>query len=212
MTGAQLLAYTKQRLAEQGLTVEGSRTAELYDSITEARDEIRQRLAMSQAGSLAVRETVTLEAGDTERLYTVPEDTTEPIRVLAVRVPGKTAPLHASLYSWTDLRTVQLACGYGSSAGLELVAVLRIDDAIDGSTAEADVGLPVSAHRACGKLAAALALTVDEESDASVAMALYEREMQRLEALFADRDINAGSALGDALLEGYYEHFGDMIP
>ncbi|HYD82728.1 MAG TPA: hypothetical protein VEA63_01725, partial [Opitutus sp.] len=161
MTGAQLLAYVKQRLGEAGLTWEGDRDGELYDALTEARDEIRQRLAMSPSGSIAVRETVTLEAGDTERLYVVPDATAEPVRVLAVRVPGRSKPIAASQYEWVDTRTVQLACGTGSSAGLELVAVLRIEDTIGAGTTEANIGLPTSAHRACGKLAAALALTVN---------------------------------------------------
>jgi hypothetical protein len=217
VTGAQLLTYTKRRLAENGLTVPAERELELYDYITEGRDEVKRRLAM--AAPVAVKITLTLEVDVADdRVYRFPIAAKDPLRVIEVRDKQYRVPLDPAAtldcdtgdYEWLSARELRLAEGVDVGQGVEIVYVAQ-EGAIAAGTAEADIGAPVPTHRAIGKLAAVLALTADEESDATTAMGLYEREMTQLEQMYGDFDANGGEALRAALMESAGDLFGDTL-
>lgn len=205
MTGAELLTYVTRRLAENGLTVPAERAAELYDYITEGRDVLLQAFAV--AAPVVVRSYVTLEqVGDTQ-VWQFPAATLDPYRVThvydndggATLTPAATLNQDGGEYRWRSIRELELAECVELEGAPEVECVLA-GSAIDADTTAAEIGLPVTCHRAIGKLAAVLALTADEESDAGVAGRLFEAELQRLETIYGDYDTGSGTSLRQALM------------
>ena len=217
MTGAELLTYVKRRLAENGLTLEADRAGELYDYITDGRDDVLQELALDAPD--AVKETVTLDVVTTNPpVWKLPDATKDAMRVLELRDAGTGYPLTPSSslnndgghYRLNSPRRVQLADEAVLTGSLEGDFVLA-KAAISAATAEADIGLPTPCHRAIGLCAAMLALTADEESDARTATALYSRALDRLKKLYGDFDRNSGLALREAFMASEGDLHGDMI-
>jgi hypothetical protein len=217
MTGPELLAYLQRRLGEHGLAVESGRADELYDYLTEGRDELLAVFA--DVAPIVVKQTVTLEAdGGDDRNLKLPDATKDPYRVLDVRAVTTREPLIPSAvlnqddghYVWRSIRGLRLGDGVNAPGGVE-VDLVPHRGAITAATAEADVGLPTTCHRAVGKFAAVLALTADEESDASNARKLFASELSRLERLYGSYDDNGGAALRMAFMQSYGQWLGDTL-
>ncbi len=217
MTGVQLLAYLKRRLAEANLTVEADRDAELYDCLTEGRDELLQSFAL--CAPVVVRQIVAMVVDDTNsHIYNLPDDTRDPLRVIELREKTTREPYSPAAqldqdngeYEWISPRSVRFAENADPGDGIEVVLVPHGAD-IDADSDEADIGLPTPCHRAIGKYAAMLALTADEESDAKVAMGLYERELEKLERLYGDFDMNGGLALREAFMGSLGAQYGNTL-
>ena len=217
MTGLQLYALLRRRLAEAGVTVAAEREAELYDSLTAARD--RLKMAFADAAPIVVRENVTLEEdGADDRLHAFPAATNDPLQVLEVRELTTREKFDASghlnhdggEYSWENTRQLRLADEADSGDGVEVVAVLMGDD-ISSATTEAQVGLPTPCHRAIAYGAAVLALTVDEESDAGVAAKLYQAELELLVNIYSSFDRQGGGALRAAFMQTLGAQYSDTI-
>lgn len=207
MTGVQLLQYLQRRLAETNLALEADRVNELYDYLTEGRNELLQ--AFSLAAPVVVRQvvTMTVDLVDT-RQWNLPVGTPDPYRVLLLRElttgepfdPSQTLDVDNGDYEWLNLRSIRLSADADPGDGVVAVYVPSATD-ITAATTEAQVGLPTTCHRAIGKFAAVLALTADEESDAKNAMALFEREMDKLERMYSDYDMSGGFSLRAAIME-----------
>lgn len=217
MTGATLLTFVLRRLAEAGVTVSAERTAELYDHITGARDDVHRELV-----SVAKRifsTAVTLEQGVADdRLFTLPAATADIIRIVEVRELTTREPYDrsgtldedAGDFIWQSARQVRVSDQTDEGDGIVLVAAF-MGTAIDANTTEANIGLPTPCHRAIGYGAAVLALTVDEESDASVAAKLYEKELDKLRDQYGEMESQGGEALRHSLMKSIGEQYGDMI-
>jgi hypothetical protein len=217
MTGAQLLAYVKRRLAEANVTVEAGRDDELYDAITEGRDELLQALAL--CAPIVGKTTVTLEVdGSDDRLYAFPAATADALRVLELLEATTREPFTPAAqldqdngdYEWVTPRQIRLSDNADPGDGILAIIIAHPGD-IGAGTTQAQIGLPTPCHRAIGKFAAILALTADEESDASIAMALYQRELEKLEKLYGDYDANGGLALREALMATIGSLHGDSL-
>lgn len=224
MTGVQLLLYLERRLAENGLTsLEAGREDDLYDALTEGRDVVLGRLALVTPELFITP--VTLEADDADlNTYRLPAATKDPIRIPSLWLTSSTLPprmLTPSAQLGRDdgdyvLRSPRIwqlrsTLALGATDALEVRAVLSGADIVAGTT-EAEVGLPTPTHRAIGLAAAVAALTVDEESDASIATRRFETEMARLEDLYGSYDLNDGMKLRHALLASAAVEFGEMLP
>lgn len=220
MTGAQLLTYLKRRLAEQGLTLEADRVDELYDYLTEGRDELLSSFALAapivvQAAPIAL---VPVDAINFPRLWKIPDATKDLFRVIAVReieskelfTPSGSIDQDAGDYEWVTLRQIQLAESSDPGAGIEVIVVPHQGDIVAGTT-EANIGLPTPCHRAIGKYAAVLALTADEESDATNAMGLFTREIDKLERIYGDYDAMGGATLRSIFMQSLGALSGDTI-
>lgn len=215
MTGAQFLTYMKRRLAENGVAADAERDLELLDYATEGRDGILQ--AFAEAAPVVVKSIVTFDppAG---QLYSLPVATLDPYRVLCLRdnasgrelEPSSSLDNDAGEYVWRTLRQVQLGVNASLEGSLEAEIVLSAADITAASTA-AQIGLPTTCHRAAAKLGVVLALTADEESDATIAMGLFQREIDALEKLYGDYDANSGLALRHALMRGIGASYGDSL-
>jgi hypothetical protein len=211
MTGLQLYTYLQRRLGIADVPQDQWSEAELYDYLTEARDEVVQRLSL--AAPLFVAEWVTLELvpGET-KIYRIPEATADPLRCLILRGSSTKAAITPSAeldsdlgqYEWRSLRTLELATGVrlSSNDSLEGYFILHRGP-IDDETTEAGVALPTTFHRAVGKFAAILALTTDEDAAPSAAIAAYESEMSRLELVASEYDGSAGFAFRESFLMNY---------
>lgn len=217
MTGAEALAYLQRRLAEYGLAVEDGRTEELYDYITEGRDELLRVFA--DAAPIVVRSKLTLELQSGEAVvWQFPTGTRDPFRVLAVYDTGSGCELRPAAqlefdngqYQWDNVRTLRLS-RFAGLTGAPGVDVVLSGAAIDETTVENAWGLPATCHRAAAKWAAVLALTADEANDAKAAQALYAREIDQLSRLYGDYDANGGLALREALMASMGEYYGDSI-
>lgn len=218
MTGAELATFVQRRLAEQGLTVEADRSAELYDYITAGRDALL--LAFATSAPIVAKSIVTLEEDPAnDRKHSFPAATKDPYRVLAVTDSGDTGTeleLSSALnqddgqYVWRTPRELRLSENAGVVGPIEVEVVLH-QAPITAATTEADVGLPTTCHRAIGYYAAVLALTADEESDATNAMGLFQRELGQLEAVYGDYDAGAGIALRHALMRSIGHQYGDTL-
>jgi hypothetical protein len=217
MTGAQLLTYVKRRLAENGLTLEADRADELYDYITDGRDDVLEELTLDAPD--AVKETITLQVVTTDPpVWKIPDATKDLMGILELRDAGTGFPLTPSSslnndgghYRLNSPRRVQLADDAILTGSLE-ADVVTSKAAIAAGTAEADIGLPVPCHRAIGLCAAVLALTADEESDARTAIALYSRRLDRLKKLYGNFDRNSGLALREAFMASEGDLHGDML-
>lgn len=216
MTGAELLTYVQRRLAEAGLDVPAERTAELYDYITEGRDTLLQAFALT--APVVVKAVVTLEQVGATQVWQFPAATKDPYRVLQVYDSETLEPLDPSAkldndaghYAWVTLRSLRLAQDVALEGAPAVDAVLH-GGAIVAGTAEAAIGLPTTCHRAIGKLAAVLALTADEESDARTAAGLFQREIDQLERIYGDYDANGGLALRHALMAAIGAAHGDTL-
>jgi hypothetical protein len=215
MDGAALLTFLKRRLAESGLSLEADRDAELLDYLTQGRDDVLAELA--DEAPLAVRTTVTLDDAAAP-VYTLPAGTPDPYRLLELRdsatgeslEPSVTLNQDAGHYRVDTPRTIRLADAVSLSGQLEGDYVLA-GAPIDADTAEADIGLPTTCHRAIGLAAAVFALTADEESDATVAAGLYQREITRLKSLYGNFDFNDGLKLRHGMLATEGDLHGDML-
>jgi hypothetical protein len=216
MTGEQLLRYLERRLGVDTTPDDDLGPEELYDYLTEARDEVRRRLSMAAPRLQLV--SVTLEAGSGTREYVVPSDMRDPIAVEAVRVlpskrrlrPSASLDQDGGDYQWRDPRTLLIGEHVDIGQGVELEVTLDLG-AINSQTAELAIGVPTWAHRAVGKLAALLAQSKDDRSDGRIALQLYEREMAQLEDRFATFDGQGGGELREAMLASYGEHHGDEL-
>lgn len=222
MTGAALLSYVKERLGLTGVTVEAGGPfgdTSLFDAITDARDTMRQVMAL--AAPVAVRKLVTLlvDPGD-DRIYTLPTAEKDPYSLLELRAvttrerlrPASEIDQDLGEYETVNLRKIRLAEHVNPPGGLEGYYVVREgDDPIGTGTTEPNVGLPTTLHRATGKLAAHLALTRDEGSDATQAERLFLQELDRLDELYSEFDNMGGVSLREAFLASYGEQYGDML-
>jgi hypothetical protein len=219
MTGAAALKYLQRRLAEFGLAVEQERVDELYDLITEGRDEMVSAFALG--APIVVKQTITLTPDVSDRqLYLWPAGTKDPYRVLRVYdagtgedlIPSSALNFDNGHYAWDSLTRLRLADFVGLTGALRVEAVLAAAP-IDQNTPDdfQAWGIPTTCHRAACKYAAVLALTADEESAATAAMGLFQREVERLEKLYGDYDANGGLALREALLKSIGEHLGDSL-
>lgn len=220
MTGLQLHDYTRRRLGVYGVPDErlSDDPAELYDYITEGRDELLAAFALASPTAVQEAPLLLTVDGSNDRIYTIPVGSKDPYRVLVVREAETGDPLTPAAalnvdnghYRWDTIRQLRLADHVEPDGGVEVVAVLQ-GDAITSASAEAGVGLPTTMHRAVGKYAAVLWLTADEESDARNAMGLYQREIERLERLYGEFDANGGAALREALMSTVGTLYGDTL-
>lgn len=215
MTGAEFLTYMKRRLAENGVAADAERDLELLDYATEGRDGLLQALA--EAAPLVVKQIITFDppAG---ALYSLPAASKDPYRCLCLRdsATGRELEPAASIdndsgeYVWRTIRQVQLRADASLEGNLEGEFILHAGP-ITAATAEAAIGLPTTCHRAAAKLGVVLALTADEESDASVAAGLFQREIDALEKIYGQYDDNGGMALRHALMQSLGAGYGDML-
>lgn len=220
MTGAQLLTYLKRRLAEQGLTLEADRVDELYDYLTEGRDELLSTFAL--AAPIVVQSTpialVQVDAVNDPTLWKIPDATKDLLRVITVRekeskelFAGSGAiDQDAGDYEWVTTRQLRLSESADAGAGIEVIVVPHQGDIVAGTT-EANIGLPTPCHRAIGKYAAVLALTADEESDATSALGLFSRELDKLERIYGDFDAMGGATLRSIFMQSIGSLSGDTI-
>ena len=220
MTGAQLIAYVKRRLGISNLAAieQGGPFGDtaIEDALSEGRDALLQLFA--DLAPLVVQALVTLEAQADGRTYLLPAATKDPYRVLGVRAkttlellePANELDQDNGEYEWRDTRTLYLAEHVNPPGGLEAFLVVHRAE-IDSTTAEADIGLPTTCHRALGKYAAWLILTADEKSDATQAERALAKELARLESIYSDYDADAGLALREALLKTEGEVHSDML-
>ena len=216
-TGLQALAYLERRLAIEGLSQDQFSSGELYDYITEGRDAILQAFAM--AAPVVVRTLVTFDDNG-DGTHSVPSANSDPYRALELRhvtgkqnlIPSASLEQDGGDYEWADLRTVTLATTVSAVGGLEGFLVLAGDD-VDAATAgtRAAWGIPQTCQRAAVKFAAVLALTKNEDSDARAAMALFERELGKLEIIYSEFDGMGGMMLREATLAGYGSLFGENL-
>lgn len=199
------------------MIVPAERTAELYDLITEGRDEVKRRLAMN--GCPAVKTAIALQVnGANDRLYDFPGATKDPLLVLEVRELSTREPLEPAVsldfdgghYRWENFRQLRIAGDLSPAGGIEIDAVLADVD-ITAATTEANVGLPTPCHRAIGKYAAWLAVTADEESDGAGLERQFEKAMQQLETLYGEFDRSAGLSLRHGIMRSAGRAFGDML-
>lgn len=220
MTGAQLLTYLKRRLAEQGLTLEADRVDELYDYLTEGRDALLQSFALAapivvQAAPIALEQP---DPVNDPRLWQLPAATKDLYKVLVVREveskelfsPAGSIEQDAGDYEWVTLRSLRLSESSDPGSGIEVIVVPSKADIVAG-TAEVDVGLPTTCHRAIGKFAAVLALTADEESDATNAVGLFSKEVDQLERIYGEYDAMGGAALRSIFMANIGALAGDSI-
>lgn len=217
MDGAGLQTYLQRRLAESGLNLESGRVAELYDYLTEGRDALLQAFALSCPVVVQQFVTLVVDAVDAQ-VYRFPAATPDPLRIIMVReketrsplTPAATIDFDGGEYVWENLRQLRLAVSASPGAGLEAIYVPSGAD-ITATTTALQVGLPVTCHRAIGKYAAVLALTADEESDATNAMGLFQREMDVLEKMYGDYDASTGFSLREAIMGSAGELFNDSL-
>lgn len=220
MNGAQLQTYLLRRLAEQGLTLEADRTDELYDYLTEGRDELLSSFALAapivvQAAPILL---VQVDAINNPRLWKLPDVTKDLYKVIAVReVESKELFTMAGSieqdsgdYEWVTLRQLLLSESSDPGAGIEVIVVPHQADILAGTT-EAGIGLPTPCHRAIGKYAAVLALTADEESDATNALGLFSREIDKLERIYGEYDAMGGASLRGIFMKSIGALSGDTI-
>ncbi|MFL5912766.1 MAG: hypothetical protein ACJ768_19645 [Gaiellaceae bacterium] len=207
----------RRRLAENGLTADDERELELLDYATEGRDGVLQALAA--AAPLVVQQLVTLQVdAENDRRWQLPDVTRDPLRVLCLRDASTGRELEPSSsidndngdYVWRSTRLVQLAKCVTLEGSLEGDFVLHPGQITD-STDEGGIGLPTPCHRAAAKLGVVLALTADEQSDASIAAGLFQRELDVLEKLYGQFDDNGGFALRNAILQSLGNAYGDML-
>jgi hypothetical protein len=222
MDGAAFLTYMQRRLAENGLSVDAERVAELLDYATEGRDLVLQALAT--AAPVAVKAVVQLELdptapGGSDRYYRFPLTTKDPYRVLDVVEANTDRPLSPSAslnqdggeYVWVNTRQLRLSDDADPDGGINVTYVPSVSGNIAVGTAEKDIGLPVPCHRCAAKAGVVLALTADEQSDARAAIRLYEQEIDTLSTLYGDYDANGGLALREALLASIGTSSGDTL-
>lgn len=217
MTGAELFLFVTRRVAEAGVTVGAERTNELYDHITGARDDVKRELAIEFPRLLASKVTLEQDVTD-DRKFTLPVATADPIAIVEVRELTTREPYDPSPnldrdrgdYEWQSPREIRISEETDEGDGIQVVGVFQ-SAAIAVGTAEADIGLPTPCHRAIGLGAAMLALTVDEETDATIATGLYERELKKLRELYGNFDKQDGTALRHALMKTQGDLYGDMI-
>lgn len=216
MTGEELLRYLERRLGVDTIPDDDLGPEELYDYLTEARDEVRRRLSLA-APRLQLT-TVALEQVGTTQEYQFPAATLDPLAVESVRVlpsqqrlrPSSSINQDGGDYQWLTVRRLVLGDHVDVGTGLECEATLDLP-AISSVTASSEVGIPTWAHKAIPKLAAILAETKDGRSDARVAIDLYEREMSQLEDRLASFDGQGGSELREAMLASYGSQHGDTL-
>lgn len=220
MTGAQLLTYLKRRLAEQGLTLEADRVDELFDYLTEGRDALLQSFALAapivvQAAPIALEQP---DPVNDPKLWRLPLATKDLYKVMAIREieskelfsPSATIEQDAGDYEWVTLRSIRLGESSDPGAGIEMIVVPHQGDIVAGTT-EPNIGLPTPCHRAIGKFAAVLALTADEESDASNALGLFSKEIDNLERIYGEYDAMGGAALRSIFMANIGALAGDSI-
>jgi len=218
MNGAALQTYVRRRLAEQGLNLEADRVDELYDYITEGRDDLLSAFAL--AAPLVVQTPpIALEQPDpvnTPNVWRIPLANKDPYRIITVREieSGEGFGMSGALnqdggdYEWQTLRQLKLSDDTDVGSGIEVIYVPHAADIVAG-TAEAAIGLPTTCHRAIGKFAAVLALTADEESDATNAMGLFSRELDRLERIYGDFDAMGGASLRSIFMQSIGAQLGE---
>lgn len=207
MTGAELKLYLERRLREEDAVFEGGRPEQLYDALTDARDLVLQEIA--EQAPILVRALVSLEADADGRTYTLPEETLDPYQWLFVRRAGDLEEDYARLreglsghYEQTTLREIRIRRGLTITDDLEAYIVPMAVD-IDEETEEAEIGVPTTFHRVVGKLAAVLIHTQGEEDSANRAMALFQKEIDRLMGLSNNLNRSAGYGLRDAFAGGF---------
>jgi hypothetical protein len=161
---------------------------------------------------------VQVDAVNDPLLYKIPDATKDLLRVITVRektskelfTPSGKLEQDAGDYEWVTTRQLRLSESSDPGDGIEVIAIAHMAD-IAAGTAEADVGLPTPCHRAIGKYAAVLALTADEESDATNAMGLFQRELDRLERMYEGFDAMGGTSLRALFMESIGQLSGDTI-
>lgn len=229
--GTDLLQRVKYRLAEAtGVSVEAGRDAELYNALTEARDDIRQRLAIDaplavQALPLVLEQDLTdpniwnfpTAAPDYERIITVrPEPTgTQWYNMRRPLDPAVTLGFDGGQYEWLTPRSLKLNPRYriqaGASGGIEVIGVPFWTTAVTNATTASTIGLPQPTWQALTYLAAALALSADEETNPALAMGMAEKGIKRLESLYGDYDTASGMAAHHGLMASLQAQWGDML-
>lgn len=219
--GADLLAYVQRRLAEYGVASETAREDELFQYISEGRDDIVAEFAQDERASDAVKVIFTLEQDPTNsQLYNFPDDKRDPWAILVVRdTTCRGRPLTMSLnlnhdrgqYRWNSLRQLQLPDCFRPQGAIEVEAVLHGEPIDEDTTDASDTGLPSTCFYAIGKRAAVLALTVNEESDAGAAQQDYQNTLGRLIARYGNFDQTSGLAFGIGLEAAFSKQIGDGV-
>lgn len=217
MDSTALLTYVQRRLGIEGMTDEQTDTAEIFDCLTEGRDEVRSLLA--EVAEHVVKESFNLEVdGANDRLWKFPAakaDATRIVKVKSVTTGEQLNPAgmlneDGGEYVWDTHRQLLLADHVDPPGGVAVEAILQYPDVTAGLT-PAQMGVPDPATRAVGKFAVVLALTADEESDAANAVKLLEREFAKLERLYGDFDRQGGQSLRELFLMNYGRLHGDSI-
>lgn len=225
MTGAQMLTYLKRRLALVGVSVETTGPfgdGVLYDYITHGRDVVLGLFSLEAPKVVRTLVSLELASGSSDRIYKIPDAQPDPYRWLELRpIASETyleEPLRPSAVLDVDLgeievislRQCRIADNVNVSDGLEAYVVVAGAD-IDQDTTEAQVGLPTPCHRAAVLWAAVLALTQDEDNDATNAVKVYEAELARLTDIYADFFEDEGASLWETMLAGYGEQYSDLL-
>lgn len=217
MTGTEAFAFLQARLGIAKVASDRWDPETLYDYLSAGRDHIQRAFAL--AAPMTVQELVTLtDNGD--GTFSLPSTTADPLRCLILRsVTGKnpltpTAELDqdAGEYEWTTLRMVTLAEHVSPPGGIEGFFILdraRITGKTTG--AYADWGIPSPTHRCAALWAAILALTENENSDASSTLGMFNREIDQLERVYAQYDGSGGMVLREALLASYGAWQGENL-
>jgi len=229
--GTDLLLRTKYRLAEAtGVSVETGREAELYNALTEARDDIRQRLAID--APLAVQALpLVLEQDLTDpNIWSWPSAAPDYERVITVRPqpssyrwehqrrpldPAVTLGFDGGQYEWLTPRSLRLNPRYripaGATGGIEVIGVPFWTTAVTSATTAATVGLPQPTWQSLTYMAAALVLSADEETNPAMALGMAEKGIKRLESLYGDYDTASGMAAHHGFMASVQAQWGDML-
>jgi hypothetical protein len=208
VTGAELLAFVKDRLALANVSDERLTDPTLYRFIRTARN----RLLLALRAPFVVRSIVTLEQDPAdERVWTLAEAAPDPLVWLEVRKAGGGVPLFVASnvekhghYEPYTLRSVRSVRDYSApTEGLEAVIVGVESGTIGGATTEADIGVWAAAHEAVGYLAAKLAMTVNNVSAGESEATEFEAEMALVMEAAGGLHAGSGHGLRDAFVAAY---------
>jgi len=214
VTTAELIAFLKLRLGLVGSISDERVAGNELAFLTDARNEIRSRLAL--AAPMAVVDLVTLEQDVTvKERWKFPAATLDPLYLSRPREVTTRQPMNPAnkldydhgLYIWETPRQLRVTTGWTPTGGLELDAVLMKPDLVNNGA----IDLPTPCHRAIGLGAVKLVLMVNEDSDARSAEKIYEAEMDRLERIYSQLDEARGMELREALLESTGRALGETI-
>lgn len=217
MTGADALNYILRRLALEGLRDPETDDPELYELLTDGRDQVAMELGLAAPGLIKLE--VALDVQVDDRLYNFPAGVGA-IRVLELRSTDTKVPLtpmasHDDLgeYEWVQQDSqIRLATGVEIPGGVTMVYVPNASP-IDEDTADTTAawGIPQIAHRTAAMYAVWQALITNEESDGRNAATTFAQSLERLGRTMSEYDANQGLAGRQAFLSAFGQQHADVI-